>query len=103
MDWLFTKGRMISDNNRFTHELATRLVESGAPLDGLRIMVRTLNPQVLAYSDFWSSSDNATHTATARHGVRSTDRYIGSPLQDLGDHAMKGIDGLQKVFGLAEV
>ena len=65
MDWLFTKGRMISDNNRFTHELATRLVESGAPLDGLRIMVRTLNPQVLAYSDFWSSSDNATHTATA--------------------------------------
>ena len=44
MDWLFTKGRMISDNNRFTHELATRLVESGAPIDGLRIMVRTLNP-----------------------------------------------------------
>jgi len=81
MDWLFTMGRMISDNNRFTHELATLLVESGAPLDGLRIMVRTLNPQVLAYSDFWSSSDNATHTATARHGVRSTDRYIGSPLQ----------------------
>ena len=80
MDWLFTRGRMISDNNRFTHELATRLVESGAPIDGLRIMVRTLNPQVLAYSDFWSSSDNATHTATARHGVRSTDRYIGSPL-----------------------
>jgi adenylate cyclase len=74
---------MISDNNRFTHELATRLVESGAPIDGLRIMVRTLNPQVLAYSDFWSSSDNTTHTATARHGVRSTDRYIGSPLQVL--------------------
>ena len=64
---------MISDNNRFTHELATLLVESGVPIDGLRIMMRTLNPQVLAYSDFWSSSDNATHTATARHGVRDTD------------------------------
>jgi len=83
MDWLFTKGRMISDNNRFTHELATLLVDSGAPIDGLRIMVRTLNPQVLAYSDFWSSADNATHTATARHGVRDTDRYIGSPLKVL--------------------
>ena len=83
MDWLFTKGRMISDNNCFTHELATLLVESGAPIDGLRIMVRTLNPQVLAYSDFWSSADNATHTATARHGVRDTDRYIGSPLKVL--------------------
>jgi hypothetical protein len=35
----------------------------------------------LAYSDFWSSSDNATHTSTARHGIRNTNRYIGSPLQ----------------------
>ena len=33
MDWLFTKGRMISDNSRFTHALATRLVESGVPID----------------------------------------------------------------------
>jgi len=36
---------------------------------------------VLAYSDFWSSTDNTTRTATARHGVRGTDRYLGSPLQ----------------------
>ena len=28
---------------------------------------------------------------------------IDAPVQDLGDHPMKGIDGLQKVFGLAEV
>ena len=81
MDWLFTTGRMISDNNRFTQELATLLVASGAPVDGLRILVRTLNPQVLAYSDFWSSTDNTTRTATARHGVRGTERYLGSPLQ----------------------
>jgi adenylate cyclase len=72
---------MISDNNRFTQELATRLVESGAPIDGLRVLVRTLNPQVLGYSDFWSSSNNTTRTITVPHGVRSTDRYIGSPLQ----------------------
>jgi adenylate cyclase len=81
VDWLFTKGRMIGDNNRFTQELATRLVECGAPIDGLRIMVRTLNPQVLGYMDFWNSTDNTTRTATARHGVRNTDRYLGSPLQ----------------------
>jgi adenylate cyclase len=81
MDWLFTEGRKISDTNRFTQELATRLVASGAPIDGIRIMVRTLNPQVLAYADFWSSSTNTTQTAAARHDVRSTDRYLGSPLQ----------------------
>jgi len=81
MDWLFTSGRMIADHNRFTQELATMLVASGAPIDGLRILVRTLNPQVLAYSDFWSSTDNTTRTATARHGVLGTDRYLGSPLQ----------------------
>jgi adenylate cyclase len=28
---------------------------------------------------------------------------IDAPVQDLGDHPMKGIDGLQKVFGLKEV
>ena len=30
-------------------------------------------------------------------------KLIDAPVQDLGDHPMKGIDGLQKVFGLAEV
>ena len=80
-DWLFSTGRLIADNNRFTQELALQLVSAGAPVDGIRIMVRTLNPQVLAFSNFWSSSNNRTQTATARHGVRSTDRYIGSPLK----------------------
>ena len=28
---------------------------------------------------------------------------IDAPTQDLGDHAMKGIDGLQKVFGLEDI
>jgi len=87
LDWLFTRGRMISDNSRFTHQLANRLVDSGAPIDGLRIMVRTLNPLVLAYSNFWSSSENKVVTAIASHGVRNTERYLGSPLQViLEDH-----------------
>jgi adenylate cyclase len=81
MDWLFAGGRMIADNNRFAHELANRLVAAGAPLDGLRIMAHTLNPLVLAYADFWSSTDNRTRTVAARHGVRESERYIGSPLQ----------------------
>jgi adenylate cyclase len=81
LDWLFTEGRMIADSNRFTHELANALVAAGAPLDGLRIMVHTLNPVVLAYADFWSSTNNSTRTATARHGVLTSERYIGSPLQ----------------------
>lgn len=79
--WLFSSGRLIEKNNRFTQELATQLVAAGAPVDGIRLMVRTLNPQVLAFSNFWSSGTNRTETATARHGIRSTERYLGSPLE----------------------
>jgi adenylate cyclase len=81
IDWLVSAGRLITDNHRFTQELATQLAKSGAPVDGLRIMIRTLNPQVLAFTNFWSSTNNMTRTAIASHGVRSTDRYLGSPLQ----------------------
>ncbi|MCP4511958.1 MAG: hypothetical protein GY826_36770, partial [Fuerstiella sp.] len=81
IDWLFGSGRLIDDSNRFTHELAQQLVSAGSPVDGIRLMVLTLNPQVLAFSNIWSSSDNRTQTTIARHGIRDTDQYIGSPLQ----------------------
>ena len=80
-DWVIHSGRKIVEQDRFTQALADKLVAVGAPLDGLRVMLRTLNPQVLAMASFWSSTDGQTHSFLRNHDILKTDAYIGSPLE----------------------
>ena len=85
VEWLFSSGCMLKDNTRFVHELAHRLNDCGAPVDRLRVTIRTLNPQIVGASYSWlRSTDVTTHQETA-HAVSQTDRYIGSPLKQLFD------------------
>ena len=83
--WLFAKGRFIGNRNQFVHEFATRLAQVGAPIDRLFITLLTLNPQVVATSHNWIKSEGKTTPYEAEHQVLETDRYIGSPLQQLFD------------------
>ena len=83
VDWLFKQGRLIDDRYEFVGELALRLAESGAPLDRLTLMFPTINPLYIATSVVWSSSTGKTVPVQAHHGVRESERYIGSPLQKL--------------------
>ncbi len=75
----------MNDNTRFVHDLAHQLLGCGAPIDQLRIVMRTLNPEIIGTSDFWlKSTDVSRHLETYRR-ISETDRYIGSPLQQLFD------------------
>jgi len=84
-EWLFSSGCMMKDNTRFVHELAHQLIACGAPIDQLRITMRTLNPEIIGASSYWmKSTDVSLHMETDRR-VRETDRYIGSPMKQLYD------------------
>jgi len=83
IDWLFSDGRLITDTSEFVHQLAQRLCACGAPLDRILITIQTLNPEIIATSYLWLKSTDSVTRFKAEWQVRETDRYIGSPLQQL--------------------
>jgi adenylate cyclase len=85
IDWLFSEGRFIDGQKPFHQALATKLVETGAPVDSLWITLYTLNPLVISTSSNWLKSTGETALRNTGHGVRTSERYIGSPLQQLFD------------------
>ncbi|MCP4982501.1 MAG: adenylate/guanylate cyclase domain-containing protein [Gammaproteobacteria bacterium] len=80
IDWLFTDGRRIESTNQFVHQLAQQLNKNDASIDRLMVSLLTLNPQLVGTSETWLKSTNITTPLHASHGVRETERYIGSPL-----------------------
>jgi adenylate cyclase len=85
IEWVFAEGRRIESTNRFVHELAHQMNDHGASIDRLIVTLLTLNPQVLGTSETWLKSTDTTETFNAAHGVRDTERYIGSPMQAIFD------------------
>ncbi len=83
IDWLFRKGRMIDDRHEFASQLAEQLCRCGAPIDRITVVFPTINPLFAATSAVWSSDTGNTVSMQAHHGIRETERYIGSPLQKL--------------------
>lgn len=81
IDWVFSEGRRIESSNRFVHQLAHQMNHHGAAIDRLMVSLLTLNPQLVATSETWDKATDITRPIHASHGVRDTERYIGSPLQ----------------------
>lgn len=61
------------------------MIAATAPIDRLSIHLLTLNPQVIATSNVWLKTEDETVPFLAEHKVRASERYIGSPLQQLFD------------------
>ena len=80
IDWVFTQGRRIERTNEFVHQLAHQMNIHGASIDRLMVSLLTLNPQLVGTSETWLKSTDTTTPINASHGVRDSDRYIGSPL-----------------------
>jgi len=83
IEWLFSSGCMMKDDTKFVHELAHQLIACGAPIDQLRVTMRTLNPEIIGASCFWMKSTDLSRHMETQRGVSETDRYIGSPMQQL--------------------
>ena len=83
VDWLFSEGRLIEHDADFVLELARRLRDCGAPVQRLIITLLTLNPQFLAVTCSWAESTDQIRRFETERQIRDSDRYIGSPLQQL--------------------
>ena len=83
IDWLFTDGRLIDSDTRFVADLAAHLVACDVPVERMLLTIQTLNPQITATSNLWTASTNNVLKYHAEWQVRETDRYIGSPMQEL--------------------
>lgn len=81
IDWVYTEGRRIESINRFVHQLAHVMNDNGASIDRLLVSLLTLNPLLAATSEIWEKSTDITSPFNAEHGIRASERYIGSPLQ----------------------
>jgi adenylate cyclase len=85
IDWLFREGRMLDERSDFVWQLGHQLVASGAPVERLLLTIQTLNPEIAATSNTWMKSTDSIVDYSAQHSTLKTDRYIGSPMQQLFD------------------
>lgn len=83
IEWLFKQGRFIESQTEFVQTLSEKLEKAGAPIDRLTISLPTLNPLVKATSATWWKNTNKTIPFIAQHDIENTDRYMGSPLEQL--------------------
>ena len=74
---------MVVDNSEFVLQLAHQLIACGAPIERLLLTIQTLNPEIAATSNVWLRSSDSIVPFNAQHSTLKTDRYIGSPMQQL--------------------
>ena len=92
IDWLFSEGCKLDDNERFIRELGHCLNEAGADIGQIRIILTTLHPQIIGVTTIWTREGETTQLILAQRPVRESERFIGSPLQQV----MKTLDTVRQ-------
>lgn len=83
IEWLFKQGRLEENQTTFVQALSEKLLQAGAPIDRLIVSLPTLNPLAKATSATWWRDTNKTIPFIAQHNIFNSDRYKGSPLEQL--------------------
>jgi adenylate cyclase len=82
---MFREGCQIDATSEFVLQFARQLCACGSPVDRLLVTIQTLNPEIVATSYLWTRDGDKVQVYQAEHRIRETDRYIGSPMQQLFD------------------
>ncbi len=83
--WMYTAGRRIGDPLRLIESLAGQLNDAGAHIDRMAVMSRTLHPQLVGWSVYWSRQSGARRD-NFEYSTRASDAYIGSPIEQVQEH-----------------
>jgi adenylate cyclase len=83
--WLYTEGRRVRDAGALIEGVGAQLDAAGAHVDRLGLVSRTLHPQLAGWSVFWSRI-NGVRRDSIGHDVRTSDAYVGSPIQHVHEH-----------------
>ncbi len=83
--WLYTEGRRVRDAGALIEGVGAQQDAAGAHVDRLGLMSRTLHPQLAGWSARWSRV-NGVRRDSIGHEVRTSDAYVGSPIQHVQEH-----------------
>lgn len=83
VDWMFSPAAKTLEPDILVQGCVAKLQEVGAPINRLRYSVWSIHPQLAVFSFIWSKKTGAVKTVEFPHGVRETNAYIGSPVEDI--------------------
>lgn len=84
IEWLLKEGRFLPSLAEMNQALGDRLLTSGAPLQRLRLSMRTLHPLMAAYSAIWTRGETEPQSTSAPHGLEQRPAFVGSPMEYIG-------------------
>ena len=79
VDWLVSNAWEASSSEALVENLVRCLVEAGMPVSRLRIMIRTLHPQLFAMAYSWHEDTDAVTVWRAPHAMALSEQYQESP------------------------
>ena len=84
IDWILSSGRKLGLQG-LVDVLGPQLQAGGVPVIRIRLGMRTIHPLIGAFSVIWEDGDVAQNMLTYGHVTRTSDAYIGSPIQQIND------------------
>jgi adenylate cyclase len=80
LEWLLVEGRRLTALAPLAEGLGQRLAAAGAPVDRLRLSLRTVHPLVTAHTAVWHRDRGSEPALATPHGLESRETYVNSPL-----------------------
>ena len=79
VDWLVSNAWKASSSETLVENLVQCLIEAGMPVSRLRIMIRTLHPQLFAMAYSWHEDTDEVTVWRAPHAMALSEQYQESP------------------------
>jgi adenylate cyclase len=79
IDWLVREAWKANSTVEFVRALGTALTQAGFPVLSLRLLVRTMNPQLFAQFYRWQRGDDKIEENEATHAGTQSETYLNSP------------------------
>jgi uncharacterized protein (DUF427 family) len=92
LEWLGRDAWRAETPQDLIERLAHRLVAAGLPLWRLRLLVRTLHPQLFATAFTWRSDLERVHTGHPGHAMLQSRQYLESPFAPI----LRGEGGVRR-------
>jgi adenylate cyclase len=79
LDWVTREAWQATSAQELVERLALRLIAEGFPLWRLRLLIRTLHPQLFATGLTWRSDGDGVETSHPSHAMLESRAYLDSP------------------------
>ena len=79
VEWLAGEGWDITEPKELIRRLSELMVDEGIPLFRVRVIIRTLHPQVIGTTYAWNRAGGEVETFSPPHSVVHSEAFLNSP------------------------